>query len=193
MKILRANSPGLNVRSQITEMFIDGFGQWLTFFSKDNTVLVNTFNHIFLLDKFYIAVENDKVVGMVGCTESIKSSIKLDKSEFKKYLGFIKGTLSYYILKREFGKNTPGAKNGIGSIDFVATSKEYRGRGIAAAIINHIFAEVDYDEYILEVADTNTPAVNLYKKIGFKEYTRIKQKHAKQSGINYLIYLIYKK
>jgi len=193
VEIKRASDFDKDVRNEMTEMFVDGFGQWLTFFSKDRGKLIDTFNHIFLLDNFFIAFENEKVVGMVGCTESNKSTIRLDKREFIKNLGFFKGIISYYILKKAFSKQTPGADIGIGSIECVATSQEYRGRGIATTIINHIFEESDYNEFILEVADTNIPAMNLYKKIGFEEYARIKQKFAKQSGVNYLVYLIHKK
>jgi ribosomal protein S18 acetylase RimI-like enzyme len=59
--------------------------------------------------------------------------------------------------------------------------------------MNHFFALPQYDEYILEVADTNTAAVKLYEKLGYKEFKRIKEKHSRISGINYLIYVRYKK
>lgn len=46
---------------------------------------------------------------------------------------------------------------------------------------------------IEEVADTNTPAINLYKKLGFKEYKRmpVPQKRAEKIGINSIISLKY--
>ena len=101
--------------------------------------------------------------------------------------------LSYYILKKEFRKIIPGMKDSIGKIEFVVVTKEQRGKGIAAKIIRHIFTEVEYQEFILETTDTNIPAITAYKKIGFEEYDRVKQKYAKQSGINYFIYLKYTK
>ena len=84
-------------------------------------------------------------------------------------------------------------KDSIGKIEFVVVTKEQRGKGIAAKIIRHIFTEVEYQEFILETTDTNIPAITVYKKIGFEEYDRVKQKYAKQSGINYFIYLKYTK
>lgn len=44
-----------------------------------------------------------------------------------------------------------------------------------------------------EVADTNTAAMNLYKKLGFEEYNRIPvpQKRARKIGINNFIALKY--
>jgi ribosomal protein S18 acetylase RimI-like enzyme len=44
---------------------------------------------------------------------------------------------------------------------------------------------------VLEVADTNLNAVNLYTKLGFKEFKRVEEKHSKASGINYLVYMKY--
>jgi ribosomal protein S18 acetylase RimI-like enzyme len=62
--------------------------------------------------------------------------------------------------------------------------------GIATEIMEYIFSLKLYEKYILEVADTNEKAFNLYKKLGYKEVHRIKQKFAKNIGINYLVYMI---
>ena len=193
IEIERASDCVNDIRSQMTELFIEGFWHLLQLLSKDRNKLKAVFYHTFLLDKFFVAVENGRVIGMVGYAESTKSSLHLDKHAFKKYLGFFKGILSYYILKKEFSKIIPGMKDSIGKIEFVVVTKEQRGKGIAAKIIRHIFTEVEYQEFILETTDTNIPAITAYKKIGFNEYDRLKQKYAKQSGINYFIYLKYTK
>lgn len=59
----------------------------------------------------------------------------------------------------------------------------------ATAIINYIFNFPQYNEFVLEVADTNINAVKLYQKLDFKEFKRKKQKHSKISGVNYLLYM----
>lgn len=128
IEIKRASDCVNDIRSQMTELFIEGFWHLLQLLSKDRNKLKTVFYHTFLLDKFFVAVENGKMIGMVGYAESTKSSLHLDKHEF-----------------------------------------------------------------ILETTDTNIPAITAYKKIGFKEYDRLKQKYAKQSGINYFIYLKYTK
>lgn len=114
-----------------------------------------------------------------------------EKKELKRHLGFVKGTLAYTVLKRELENHpypfelTPGT----GSIEFVAVSSGHKGKGVATALINYIFEDTSYDEYILEVAYTNDVAVRLYTKIGFEEFTRVKEKHPKKSGINFLVYM----
>jgi ribosomal protein S18 acetylase RimI-like enzyme len=79
----------------------------------------------------------------------------------------------------------------MGCIEFVATSPEYRGKGVTSEIITHILKTTPYTNYVLEVADTNLNAVNLYMKLGFQEFKRVEEKHSDKSGINYLVYMKY--
>ncbi len=54
-----------------------------------------------------------------------------------------------------------------GSITNIAVLKEYRNKGIASALLKEILASnVNY--VTLEVRTTNTPAISLYEKHGFK-------------------------
>ena len=49
---------------------------------------------------------------------------------------------------------------------------DHRKKGLAKNIFLKsipVFKKHDIDQYLLEVIDTNTPAVDLYKKMGFKE------------------------
>ncbi|WP_330218430.1 GNAT family N-acetyltransferase [Sporosarcina globispora] len=72
---------------------------------------------------------------------------------------------------------------------FVATSVNYRGKGVATELLKTIMDSTSYDEYVLEVADTNTSAFKLYEKLGFAEFMRIPRKHSKRSGVNNLVYM----
>jgi ribosomal protein S18 acetylase RimI-like enzyme len=58
--------------------------------------------------------------------------------------------------------------------------------------MEYIFSLNMYEKYILEVADTNEHAYNLYKKLGYEEVYKIKQNLPKKIGINYLVYMIKK-
>jgi ribosomal protein S18 acetylase RimI-like enzyme len=71
----------------------------------------------------------------------------------------------------------------------VATVPEARGKGIATEMMKFILNERSYDEYILEVADTNHTAKKIYEKLGFKEFERKKEKLAKIKGVNYRIFM----
>jgi len=60
-----------------------------------------------------------------------------------------------------------------GSIEFVATAPEHRGKGAAFGLLEHVMDAMPYTEYVLEVADTNISAIRLYEKLGFNEFKRI--------------------
>ena len=194
--IIRADNAEINVRPQIAKIFAEGFTQWLVFFSKDQNIIAKAFAHMFILDQYYVAIVDNKVAGMVACTDCIKASVKLDKKELRKHFGFFKGSIASIVLKKEFESLFKNPPLETGSIEFVGTAEAFRGQGIASQIIQYIIENTPYNEYIInEVADTNVPAMNLYKKLGFEEYKRIPipPKRAKKIGINNFVALKRKK
>ena len=191
MQIMRASEFGPDAKRQMGDIFADGFYQWLNYFSKDKVKLANAFRHMFNLELFYVAVINGEMAGMAACTDGKARSVHLDGKELRKHLGLMRGTIAAFVLKREFeGRPYPfEIREGMGLVEFVATASNYRGQGVATAIMQHIFTSTPFDEYALEVADTNTNAVKLYEKLGFHEFMRVKQKHSERSGVNYLVYM----
>ena len=179
------------IKPQISQVFVEGFYQWLRFFSKDKVKLTHAFAHMFNTDCFFIASENGSVTGIAAWVAKGQRCVRLKKSEFREHLGLIRGSIAYILLHNEFEvKEYPVLiSEGTGTVEFVAVAPEYRGKGIAAGVIKHIFTVTNFQEYILEVADTNTAAVNLYKRLGFSDILRVPQKHTKQSGINELVYM----
>ncbi|MGA8942451.1 MAG: N-acetyltransferase [Thermoactinomyces sp.] len=191
IEIKRAHELNGNTKKKMSEIFVDGFGQHLAFFSKDPEKMAAALEHMFVPDVFYVAVMDGEIAGMAACTNGQVSSVKLDSKELRKHLGFYKGTICYLALKPQFEKPPVETKDTLASVEFVATASKYRGKGVATAILHQILALPEYQEYILEVADTNTPAVKLYEKVGFKEFKRIKQNWSRISGVNYLVYMKY--
>lgn len=192
--VIRADKLDLDVRLQMSEIFAEGFTQWLGFFSKDKNKIAKAFAHMFVLDQFYVAVTENKIAGMVACTDCRTLSVRLNKNELRKYLGFFKGSIAAIFLKKEFESPFENPTSETGSIEFVGISTEFRGKGVASQIIIHIIKNTAYREYLIkEVADTNTPAMNLYKKLGFEEYNRIPvpPKRAEIIGINNFVSLKY--
>lgn len=193
MNVVRANELGNRAKDKMSDIFVDGFYQWLKFFSKDKRRLTKAFSHMFNLDVFYIAVIDDEIAGMAACTDGKAPSVRLDSKELKKHLGLVKGSITYFVLKREFEDRSYPFEiaEGMGMVEFVATSENHRSKGVATAIIKEIIKSTPHTEYVLEVADTNTTAVKLYEKLGFSEFMRVKQKHSERSGVNHLVYMKY--
>ncbi|WP_246333777.1 GNAT family N-acetyltransferase [Thermoactinomyces mirandus] len=189
--IRRASELGEKARKRMSEIFVYGFGKHLTFFSKDYRKLAAALAHMFVLDVFYVAVVDGEIAGMAACTNGKVSSVKLDPGELRKHLGIYKGTICYLALKSQFERPSVETKDSLASVEFVATASKYRGKGVATAILNRILVLPEYHEYLLEVADTNTGAVRLYEKAGFKEFKRVKQAWSRISGVNYLVYMKY--
>ncbi|MDU1845397.1 MAG: N-acetyltransferase [Niallia nealsonii] len=186
----------IDVRGQMAQIFAEGFAQWLGYFSKDKNIIAKAFSHMFILDQFYVAIENNKVAGMTACTDGKALSVQLNKKELRRHLGFFKGSIAGIVLKKEFEAPYENFPVNTGSIEFVGTASEFRGQGIATQIIKYIMENTPYSEFLIEeVADTNIPAMRLYEKLGFEEYKRkpIPEKMAKRNGINNLLSLKYVK
>lgn len=178
-------------RGQISHVFTEGFYQWLKYFSKDKECLARSLAHMFDLNKFYVAVEDGKIAAITACTDGKSSPIHPEKRELRRHLGFISGSIAFIILYK-YLVNHPypfEIEGTTGSIEFVATALEYRGQGVARSLIEYIIATTRYSEYVLEVADTNTTAVRLYEHLGFAEFMRVPEKHSKQSGLNFYVYM----
>jgi ribosomal protein S18 acetylase RimI-like enzyme len=130
---------------------------------------------------------------MMVCVDKDHYCINHNKKILIENLGLIKGLLANMIFKKYFNKYPKypiEINEKTGSIEFVATNNKYGRMGIATSIMKYIFSLNMYEKYILEVADTNEKAFNLYRKLGFMEIYRIRQKFSKQIGINYLVYMI---
>lgn len=82
---------------------------------------------------------------------------------------------------------TISSKTGV--IEFVATAPDYRNQGIGYILLSHIMTTLPFNAYMLEVAESNTSAMRLYEKLGFKEFRRVAA--SKRSGAGAYIYMRY--
>jgi ribosomal protein S18 acetylase RimI-like enzyme len=193
IEVVRADKLGEPVRNKISDVFVAGFMQWLRYFSNDAQQLSRAFAHMFLLDSFFVAFVEGHIAGIAACTNGMAPSVRLSARELRRHLGLVKGSVAAMVLKSQF-ENHPypfTVEPGWGSVEFVATAAQYRGHGVASAIMEHIVKTTPFSAYVLEVADTNLPAVKLYERFGFKEFMRTAAPHSKRSGINYLVYMKY--
>ncbi|MFD9941288.1 GNAT family N-acetyltransferase [Nonomuraea sp. NPDC059023] len=172
-------------RRSIAEIFVDGFGPDFAFFSTDHGKLTDVLQHTLVLDLFYVALVDDRPAGIAACTNGRQLSFRHDKRELRRHLGFYKGTIAHIVFGREFYKPLPYTRDRLASLEFVATGASYRGMGVATTLLTHLLALPQYDEYVLaDIADTNTAALGLYEKLGFREFKREKVNHTKRTGIN---------
>ncbi|MFG1694402.1 GNAT family N-acetyltransferase [Nonomuraea sp. NPDC049309] len=188
IEVVPAADLGERHRRAVAEVFVDGFGPDFSYFSDDPAELADALEHALVLDVFYVALLEGRPAGITACTDGRRPSFRHDRRELRRHLGFYKGTIADIGFRREFAKPLPYARDGLASLEFVATALRYRGRGVATALLTHLLALPQYDEYVLaDIADTNTPALRLYEKLGFREFQRIRVRHTRRTGIRYYI------
>jgi len=102
----------------------------------------------------------------------------------------MKGSLVYLFMKDAFNKKLPYGDDTC-YIECVATKMDARGKGVSTALMKNILKKTDYQRFILEVTDANEVARHIYKKLGFREYEKIKERFPKLKGFNYRIYMDY--
>jgi ribosomal protein S18 acetylase RimI-like enzyme len=168
LEIRHVDELGEGARKEISDIFVGGFFKWLRYFSKEPEKLSRALAHMFRLEAFYAAVEDGEILGIAACTDGKTPSVHIQTGELRHHLGFIMGSFAGLQLKRELEHHPYPfpLEPGTGSVEFVATNPNHLGRGVASAILRHIFSDTPYRAYVLEVADTNTPAVRLYEKLG---------------------------
>lgn len=194
IEIVKASELSINPRPDMSKVFVEGWYKELKMLCKDKSKLEDAFEHIFKLEDFYLALVDQKIMGFVAVCDRVdeKRVIYFDKKVMRKHLGFFRGSFATYMLtkimiKKKYPFEIPV---GTGVIEFVATSAKARGKGVAGRTIEHVIATTGYQEYILEVIDTNHGAIKLYERLGFEEFTREKSPYPpKHSGFEYMIYM----
>jgi len=189
MEFLKATELSFDPRQQMGTIFAEGFySHGLKAISKDKNKLADALAHSFTLDKFYIAAENDVILGFAACTNG-KAPIKLDKRVLIQKLGFIAGRIAFWALNKFMVNHAYPFEisDTTGVIEFVATASEHRGKGVAGKLIAHIMEVNQKKDYILEVADSNAPAIRVYERLKFTEFKRIPA--PKGVEFNHLVYM----
>lgn len=179
-----------NDRYAIALCISEGFEKDFSVLSKDNKKIASAIATGLQIDKFYIAETDGKIMAVMAISDCYGRAARVDKPALRKHLGFIKGLIAGVVLKEEFEEQFDYPA-GIGYIEFVTVRKEHRGKGISAFLLKESMELSGYQEFILDVTDTNTTAVQCYLKFGFKEIKRIPEKHAKQKGFHAKIYMFY--
>ncbi|MCL2415122.1 MAG: GNAT family N-acetyltransferase [Bacteroidales bacterium] len=202
MEIKKATEFDDSIREKVSELFVDAFSKDLALLLKndeDRKKMIVASTHMFVLEHVRLAVIDGEIAGMIAYIPQNGVFIKPRKRIFMKHFGVVKG----FIVGFMFGhylkstlKKYPSLKTTekTAGVEMVGTNPKFRGRGVATALLNHVHALPEYDTYFLEVVDTNTNAVELYKRLGYVEAARKKAKGGeKKSGINYFLCLKYSK
>ncbi|SCG62277.1 Acetyltransferase (GNAT) family protein [Micromonospora halophytica] len=184
----RGDELGEGFRRRITEVYVRSFAADFVAFSRDTDKLADAFEHMLLLERFYIALVDGEPAGLASLTEGGQTLFAPRWRQVRRHLGLVRGLLGYVVIRRWFMRPSDGARPGLAEIGFVATEPAYQGRGVATALLRHLLALPGYREYVLEdIKDTNAPALGLYAKLGFTVYKRRKVRFARHAGFTELV------
>ncbi|MEV7331676.1 GNAT family N-acetyltransferase [Micromonospora sp. NPDC093244] len=184
IEIKRGDELGENSRRDIARVLVNGFAEDFEYFSTDPEVLTDAFAHMIILKRFYVALVDGQPAGIASVTEGDQECFAPSRREMQRALGRWHGLFSYVIVRSQFLGAFDGARHGLAEIGFVTTAPQHQGKGVATALMNRVL-QLPYDEFVLrEIKDTNTPALALYRKLGFRESHTRPMKFAKRAGFS---------
>ncbi|MGO2852390.1 MAG: GNAT family N-acetyltransferase [Tetragenococcus koreensis] len=177
IKVIPMINAKKDISHEIAAVFVDGYKKELAFLSANQEKLIEAFEKMLCPEVFYFATLKDEIVGILACSNNQNRALTIDETVLANSFGDEKGKTIYQYIKDDFNKRLPYSDD-TGYIECVATVTKARGRGVSTALINDVLKTENYNRYVLEVTDTNAIAYRLYKKLGFVEFKREKEKYA---------------
>lgn len=195
IRIVKANKVD-NINREMSVLFVDSFYDYFKSFCFSKEKLYRVCENIFYLDKFYVTLLNNELIGIGACCDG-SSSIKFKKYSIYRNLGIKEGKRLYKYLKivfedRDYSFDMDEA---CGMIEFVAVRENYRNKKIGYTLVNHMMCDNDYKRYLAKVGDTNSSARKMLDNIGleiFDEET-VTGKEREDVGVNKYLYMICEK
>lgn len=164
-------------------------------FSKDFRLLINNRDKIvdFLSksinpSKFYLCLVGQDLAGCLAVSEESSRAAKASKESLNRNFNFFKSWVSYKILKNEFERSLY-LDDGCGFIEFVTIRPSYMAKGLSTKLLNFAMDQPKYKSFVLDVNDKNYKAIGLYKKLGFEEIYRKKERFSLIRGYKERIYM----
>lgn len=179
---------GRDVRYEVAEVFVDGYYEELSYFTKDHSTLISAFKELFCSEVFYVAELNGRVAGILACSNNRQRAMPVELEPLQNAFGAQTGELAYHVMINEFNTALP-YDDRTGYIECVATLTRDRGKGISSALLKYVVEKLPYRRYVLEVTDANEAAHRIYSKLGFREIERKAESNAEVVGFKYRIYM----
>lgn len=163
--ILEFGELSLTQKEEAVELFMDGFGQFMTF-SKDEELKKELFIQIFDPKLFLCYLEDNKVLGLMGLGTNKVRPINFKKEVCQELFGKCKGAIISKQMNATFQKIVVKGDKEL-YLDTLVTHPSYRSKGIGSILVNKACSLKEYNSIIVEVFSKNTKAISFYEKNGF--------------------------
>ena len=148
-------------RNEIIELYVEAFSSGLSQQEINRDELNSHIDEIFENGYALLALENSRVIGVI-----LSCPLQLDKLLPEKI------SQNYLIEKCIY-------------VAEMMVNASLRGEGIGSKLFTMFLETVDklcYSDAFIRVWDKNTPAINLYRKMGFEPVATIRQTMKKPVG-----------
>jgi hypothetical protein len=108
----RGDELGEGYRRRITEVYVRSFAADFIAFSRDTERLADAFEHMLLLERFYVALVDGQPAGLASLTEGDQTLFAPRWREIRRHLGLARGLLGYVVIRRWFMRPSDGASVG---------------------------------------------------------------------------------
>ena len=98
----RGDELGEGYRRRITEVYVRSFAEDFVAFSRDTGKLADAFEHMLLLERFYIALVDGEPAGLASLTEGDQTLFAPRWREIRRHLGLARGLLGYVVIRSWF-------------------------------------------------------------------------------------------
>ena len=178
-RVVRGDELGDAYRRRIAAVLVDGFADDFAYLSPDPEKLVDLFEHMILLDRFYAVDLDGEPAAVASLTTRDEQCFAPRWREFQRHLGRVRGLLAYLFVRSQFLGTYDGSRKGLAEIGFVATATAHQRQGLGTELLTHLLDLPQYGEYVVEdIKDTNAAALSLFTTLGFTEYTRRSERFA---------------
>ena len=142
------------------------------------------------VDRFFVADRDGDVIGAIACSDYTGRAMRATGADWRRHLGWVRGELAARILIPQWTSQLAYPAD-TAYIEFVAVTERARRQGIATQLVEGVIAQTHYTEFELEVTDVNVAARDCYRKIGFVDVGRKKEKFGRVKGFRERIYMHY--
>jgi 8-oxo-dGTP diphosphatase len=185
-------------RADIASVIVEAYRREFSALSRNMDKITAALTPAIEIGRFFVAdrggdrgADRDAdVIGAIACTDHTGRAMRVRAADWRRHLGLVRGGVAARILAAQWMSRLDYPAE-TGYIEFVAVAERARRQGIATKLVEGVIAQTPYIDFELEVTDVNVPARDCYRKIGFVDVNRKKEKFGRFKGFHERIYMQY--